>query len=114
MTTTGIETIYLESHNWGKTAKFFQALGFELEFETGHASGQLRNGEGPYVFVAEVPEDHAPTTQVVLKAATAETPDLDPSIGIVSPFADPHFRSREMVVRDPDGRLWTLQASAAG
>jgi hypothetical protein len=32
MTTEGIEAIFLETHNWGKAAKFFQDLGFELEF----------------------------------------------------------------------------------
>jgi uncharacterized glyoxalase superfamily protein PhnB len=29
---------------------------------------------------------------------------------VVSAFADTHFGSREAVVRDPDGRLWNLQA----
>jgi N-acetylglutamate synthase-like GNAT family acetyltransferase len=48
MTIQGIEAVYLETHNCGNSAKFFQALGFELEFETDHASGQLRNGDGPY------------------------------------------------------------------
>ena len=28
MTTDGIEAVFLETHNWGKAAKFFQALGF--------------------------------------------------------------------------------------
>ncbi len=60
MATEGIEAVFLETRNWGKAAKFFQALGFELEFATDHASGQLRNGEGPYVFIAEVPEDSEP------------------------------------------------------
>ena len=60
MTTEGIEAVFLETHNWGKSAKFFQALGYEIEFETDHNSGQLRNGDGPYVFIAEVPEDQSP------------------------------------------------------
>jgi hypothetical protein len=47
MATKGIEAVFLETHNWGKAAKFFQALGFELEFSTDHNSGQLRNGDGP-------------------------------------------------------------------
>ena len=38
MTTDGIEAVFLETHNWGKAAKFFQALGFELEFSTDHSS----------------------------------------------------------------------------
>src|SRR3569833_506042 len=44
-----IEAEYLETHNWGKAAKFFQALGFELDFATDHYSGLLRGGDGPYV-----------------------------------------------------------------
>jgi hypothetical protein len=38
--------VFLETHNWGKSAKFFQGLGFEIEFATDHNSGQLRNGDG--------------------------------------------------------------------
>ena len=66
--TDGIEAVFLETHNWGKAARFFQALGFELELETDHASGQLRNGDGPYVFVAEVPENQEAHVQIVLQS----------------------------------------------
>ncbi len=71
-TTDGIEAVFLETHNWGRAAKFFQALGYELEFATDHNSGQLRNGDGPYVFIAEVPEDKSPGMQVVLKVADGD------------------------------------------
>ena len=66
-TTEGIEGAFLTTDNWGKAAKFFQALGYELKF-------------------------------------------------VVSTFADTHWGTREMVARDPDGRLWSLQApgSTAG
>jgi uncharacterized glyoxalase superfamily protein PhnB len=110
MTTEGIEAVFVETHNWGKSAKFFQALGFELEFETGHASGQLRNGDGPYVFIAEVPEDQVPQMQLVLKVADANAFRPDPIIEVVTPFEASHYGSQEMTVRDPDGRLWNLQA----
>jgi hypothetical protein len=114
MTTEGIEAVFLETHNWGKAAKFFQALGFTLEFETDHASGLLRNGTGPYVFVAEVPEDQEPGTRIVLKVPDADAFTPDPALDVVTPFEGTHFGSREMTVRDPDGRLWSLQAPAKG
>ena len=66
MTSRGIEGLYVETHNWGKAVKFFQALGYQLEFETDHNSGQLRNGDGPYLFVAEVPEDQPTAVQVII------------------------------------------------
>ena len=113
MTTNGIEAVFLETHNWGRAAKFFQALGYTLEFDTGHGSGQLRNGEGAYVFIAEVPESQPTGTRVVLEVADAAAFTADPVVEVVTPFAPTHWGTQEMVVRDPDGRLWSLQAPAA-
>lgn len=110
MATEGIEAVYLESHNWGKTAKFFQALGFKLEFATDHASGMLRGGDGPYVFVAEVPEDQEPSARVVLRTPSEDGFPADPVVDVVTPFEDTHYGTREMTVRDPDGREWVVQA----
>jgi hypothetical protein len=110
MTTEGIEAVFLTTHNWGKAAKFFQGLGYELEFDTGHSSGQLRNGDGPTVFIAEVPEDQQPDTRIVLKVPDADAFQADPVVEVVTPFEDTHFGTREMTVQDPDGRLWSLQA----
>ncbi len=114
MATDGIEAVFLETHNWGKTAKFFQALGYEheLEFETDHHSGQLRNGDGPYVFSAEVPEDHPTGTRLVLAVAEADAFEAEAIVEVVTPLEPTHWGTQEMTVRDPDGRLWSLQAPA--
>jgi hypothetical protein len=110
MATEGIAAIFLESHNWGRSAKFFQALGYELEFDTGHNSGQLRNGTGPYVFIAEVPENRELQTRIVMQVSDADAFRPDPVVEMVTPFEDTHYGTREMTVRDPDGRIWTIQA----
>jgi hypothetical protein len=110
MSTEGIEALFVETHNWGKSVKFFQELGFMLEFETDHSSGQLRNGDGPYVFVAEVPQDRETRVQVVLKVADADAFRAGSTVEVVDPFTATHFGTEEMTVRDPDGRLWSLQA----
>lgn len=110
MATEGIEAVFLTTHNWGKSAKFFQALGFELEFETGHNSGQLRHRLGPTVFIAEVPEDQQPETRLVLKVNDAETFEADAIVEMIDPFEETHFGTRMATVRDPDGRSWSLQA----
>jgi hypothetical protein len=112
MGTRGIDALFLETHNWGQAARFFLALGFELEFETDHDSGQLRNGDGPSVFIAEIPADRAPRMQAVLTVADADEFEVDPVVEVVAPFTDTHYGTREMVVRDPDGREWTIQAPA--
>lgn len=108
--TEGIEAVFLTTHNWGKAAAFFQKLGYTLDFETDHNSGQLRNGDGPYLFIAEVPESEPVASQLVLAVPDAAALDLDPGVEVVTPFADTHWGSQEMIVRDPDGRTWSLQA----
>jgi hypothetical protein len=112
MTTEGIEAVFLTTHNWGKAAKFLQGLGYELEFDTGHSSGQLRNGDGPYLFIAEVPADRQPDLRLVLKVPDADAFQAGTGVEVVTPFEETHFGTREMTVRDPDGRLWSLQAQA--
>ena len=110
MPTEGIDALFLETHNWGKAAKFFQALGYELEFETDHNSGELRNGDGPWIFIAEVPETQALGMRIAFKVADADAFEPDPALDAVTPFEDTHWGTREMIVRDPDGRPWSLQA----
>jgi uncharacterized glyoxalase superfamily protein PhnB len=112
MTTEGIEAVFVETHNWGKSAKFFQGLGFEIEFATDHNSGQLRNGDGPYLFIAEVPEGQAPRAHLVLKVADADAFEPDTGVEVVTPFEDTHWGTRLMTIRDPDGREWHVQAPA--
>ena len=113
MTTDGIKAVFLETHNWGKAAKFFQALGYQLDFDTGHDSGQLSNGDGPYVFISEVPEDRPTGVRLVLQVGDAAAFDVDPVVEVVTPFEPTHWGTQEMTVRDPDGRVWSLQAPGA-
>jgi len=111
MTTEGIEAVYLTTHNWGKAAKFFQSLGFDIEFSTGHDSGQLRNGAGPYLFIAEIPENQEAQVNIVLKVADADAFRPDTVVDVVRPFEDTHYGTREMTVRD---RRATLDPTGSG
>ncbi|WP_031469464.1 VOC family protein [Sciscionella sediminilitoris] len=110
--TEGIEGLYIETHNWGKAAKFFQSLGYKVEFETEDGSGMLRNGDGPYLLLIEVPESQDPRTEVVLRTASAEEFQLGEGVEVVTPFEPTHYGTQEMKVRDPDGRTWSIQAPA--
>ena len=70
--------MFLETHNWGKSAKFFQGLGYEVEFATDHNSGQLRRGDGPYLFIAEIPETE-PTCRHLVLAMQTRSSSMPPS-----------------------------------
>jgi uncharacterized glyoxalase superfamily protein PhnB len=110
MTTDGIEAVFLTTHNCGKAAKFFQGLGYEIEFATDHNSGQLRRNGSPYLFIAEVPETERPRRDIVLGVADADAFELDASVEVVDEWEDTHWGTRLLTVRDPDGREWKLQA----
>ncbi|KAF1049540.1 VOC family protein [Xylophilus sp.] len=113
MTTERIESLFLTTHTWGQAAKFFQSLGFSLEFETDHHSGQFRSrGDGPYLFIAEVPASEPPAVQAVLKVPDEAAFEAAAGVELLTPFEDTHWGSRDATVRDPDGRIWRLQAPA--
>lgn len=110
MATEGFAGLYVETHNYGATAAFWQSLGFESQFETGHGSGQfLHPSGGPYVFIAERP-DGPLQLQPILQVADAATfapsrpPDYERG------FEPQHWGTLEALVRDPDGRSISLQA----
>lgn len=111
MTSQGIQGLLIETHNWGKTVAFWRALGYELEFETDHHSGQLRHPSGgPFLFVAERPEGAALQLQpmVAVSDAAEFTP---PAAGeVVRAFELQHWNALEMLVKDPDGRVFSVQA----
>jgi uncharacterized glyoxalase superfamily protein PhnB len=73
----------------------------------------LRSAEGPTLFIAEIPEDQQPDQQVVLKVTEESLFAADSGVELETPFEDTHFGTRMAAVRDPDGRLWGLQAPAS-
>jgi len=105
MKTEGIEGWLIETHNWGKTVAFWKGLGYELEFETEHHSGQLRHPSGgPYLFIAERP--HTQALQIVPAVAVKDAKRFTPPPGatVVHPFEKQHWPALQMLLEDPDGR----------
>lgn len=50
--------------------------------------------------------------QLVLRPPDADAFEADPVVEVVSAFAPPHWGTQLMTVRDPNGRLWSLQTGA--
>ncbi|WP_019204403.1 hypothetical protein [Tsukamurella sp. 1534] len=109
MSTQGIDTVFISTHNWGATAKFLTDLGYAIDFDTGHGSGQLTAATGPTLFVAEVPPEAPVAITPVLRVHHEN--DFRPAPGGgATDFADTHYGTREATVHDPDGRTWIIQA----
>jgi hypothetical protein len=111
MGTRGIEGLLIQTHNWGKSVAFWQALGFVLEFETDHHSGQLRHPDGgPFLFVTERPEGEELELQPIVSVPDADDFEPPPAGTVDRPFTAQHWNVLEMLLRDPDGRRVSFQA----
>ena len=109
MSTSGFDHHYVETHDWKKALAFWQRLGFELEFETDHGSGTLRHpAGGPTVFLAEQSIEDPLATEMYL-GASADYVAAD-SIDVVSPFVNTHWGTKVMVIQDPDGHRYRIEA----
>ena len=68
----GIDYLYLETRNWGKSVKFWQELGYSLVLDLG-SSGRLEpTGGGAGIFLQEVSPEKPLTQGVYLKSTTAD------------------------------------------
>ena len=110
MSTQGIQGIMIETSSWKESKDFWTQLGFNLDFETDHGSGQFSHPDGgPYVFVAERTEGATLEVQPVLGVTDSES-FTPPAAGKVAiEFKPRHWGVMEMLVRDPDGRRLSIQ-----
>ena len=109
MATEGIVGFVVGTRNYGASAAFWKSLGFKNVFETDHGSGTWEHPSGgPYVFIDERPGE--PTWTPVLQVADAATFNPDRTVDFVQPFTPEHWGVMAASIRDPDGRLVSLQA----
>lgn len=107
MPVEGLDYVYVETHNWGKSAAFWKSLGFTLDLDLG-TSGKFVSPAGVAVFVEEVPANTPLAFQLYLHAA-GETWKPEPP-AVAGEWEDSHWGTRLLQVTDPDGRVFVLQA----
>ena len=112
MSTKGLAGFYIETRNYGATAAFWQSLGYESAFETDHASGQwVHPSGGAYVFIAERGDpEHELLTYPILDVADSTTFAPNRTLEYERAFEPQHWDVVEALLKDPDGRLVSLQA----
>lgn len=113
MATEGFVGFYVETRNYGATAAFWSALGYQNAFETDHGSGQWEHPSGgPYVFIAE--QLDAPLeTHPILWVGDPEAFAPGRAIHFERTFTPQHWGVVEALVRDSDGRVVSLQGPLA-
>lgn len=106
--TKGIDYVYVETHNWGKTVKFWQELGFTLELDLG-TSGRLVHPEGgAALYVEEISSDRTPGMSLYLETGNAGAQPNSP-VEITKDWHPSHWGTELLEVGDPDGRTVTIQ-----
>jgi len=106
--TEGIDYIYLETYDWNATLSFWQALGFELEFDLGTSGRLVHAKDGNALFVQQVPKGQPLSTQIYIKAGEHQKPS-----GESSDWQPSHWGTELMELEDPDGRPVKLQRPAS-
>ncbi len=108
MTVERIDYVYLETRNFGKAAKFWQKLGFELVLDLGTAGRLEPPGGGVGIHLEEVSPETPLAQGVYLRADTSDFA-FEPPVEAVTAAFDSHWNTRLQVIRDPDGRELILQ-----
>ena len=110
MAVTGIHHLLVETHNWGKSAKFWQELGWKLVEDQGTSGKLVAPGGGAYIWLNEVAPTKVPVIDVYFDLAPQGFAPRPP-VEVAEALAKTHWGTQLMTVRDPDGRLVRLQAT---
>jgi hypothetical protein len=105
--TNGIDYIHLETHNWGKTVKFWQAMGFELELDLGTSGRVVHPDGGASIFIEEVGPDRAPEMRLHLDASEKGTPASP--VEVSKDWHPSHWGTELLETKDVDGRVVMVQ-----
>jgi len=109
MATEGIVGFYVGTADYRATAAFWSSLGYRAAFETGHGSGQWEHpAGGPYVFLDEHADGLTMHPILGVADANAFAPSHPPDL--VQDWTPEHWAVMQALIRDPDGRIVSLQA----
>ena len=106
----GIDHLYSETVHWGASVAFWEGLGFSFEEQwgsDGHRAGRLRCNDA-IVVLAEVASE--PASTVFFSVASVDSIDPGEGVEVVGGPEDTHWGTRWLRVRDPDGRVYAIEA----
>ncbi|MCB2224650.1 MAG: hypothetical protein KQH83_10835 [Actinobacteria bacterium] len=116
MDITAIGHLYVETLHWEASLRFWEGLGFtvaERWGSDGHRAGRLESGTAQIV-LAEAPEGAGPAFDLVFRAGDLDGAPPAPEVGVAAPVQDTHWGTRVLRVRDPDGRVYSLEQDVEG
>ena len=113
----GIDHLYAETLSWERSVEFWEGLGFELAEQwgtEGHRAGRLVCGEAGVVLAEIGPGSEPPAFNVFFRVDGFDDGDPSPEVEVINPVEATHWGTRWMRVRDPDGRVYSLEEKPGG
>ncbi|RMG07733.1 MAG: hypothetical protein D6731_23185 [Planctomycetota bacterium] len=113
-----VDHFYVETRHWERSVSFWKGLGFSFADrwgEDGHRAGLLRCGEARLVLAEANGAPEGVTVHFAAEGLEALNARLlaDANVDVATPLEDTHWGSRWIRVRDPDGRVYALEARPA-
>ena len=111
MAVTGIHHLLFETHDFARSVAFWRQLGWDLVEDHGASGKLVLPSGGTYIWLNEVAPDRTPAVDIYYDVTDADHFVPTWPVEIVEPLTVTHWGTKLMKVRDPDGRVVTLQAS---
>ena len=115
MAVSGLDHLYIETHSFDTTRRFWEGLGFKAVATWGegdHRAGILHAG-GVVVVLSQVAESVEPQTSIYFKmdnpSEVARKLSADPSVTVTKSLHESHWESQLIEVEDPDGHRYNLE-----
>lgn len=116
MAVTGLDHLYIETHSFDKTRRFWEPLGFRAVATWGegeHRAGILQTS-GIVIVIEQVGESVQSESSIYFKIDGDPTGidrklSADPAVTVTKALHDSHWESELIEVEDPDGRRYNLE-----
>jgi catechol 2,3-dioxygenase-like lactoylglutathione lyase family enzyme len=115
MAVTGLDHLFLETHDFAKTRQFWEAVGFRLIDQWGegaHRAGRFSAGDLTIV-VAEVSQEAPPRIDIYLavdeSVAMMQRLQAAGGVTITKPLHHSHWGTELIGLKDADGRAVWLE-----
>lgn len=106
--TNQITYLFLDTHSWKDAVKYWQQVGYEIDFDLGGSGRMVNAAGGPALFITEVPADQDLATKIAIRTDEEGWQPGAPA-EVTEDWHDSHWGTRVMTIKDPDGREMLVQ-----
>jgi catechol 2,3-dioxygenase-like lactoylglutathione lyase family enzyme len=117
MSVNRFDHVYLETRDWEASCAFWLGLGFRVAEEwgsDGHRAARLASKDASIVLAEAKPGDRPAVFDVLFKVDSFDGFDPRSGVEVVSGPTATHRGTRMRRVKDPEGRVYSLEDESGG